>query len=121
MYVWSDMFDPFHNAAPDGPFYLVKGNGPWYGSWAGLSPDVVVVNWHTHEPERAASFRQFAERGHDQILAGYYDGDVQAIKPWLAQARQSVGFTGVMYTTWRHEYRDLEAFAAAAGFGAPPK
>ena len=121
IYVWSDMFDPFHNAAADGPFYLVKGTGPWHGSWTGLDPDITMVNWHTHEPERAASFRHFAERGHAQILAGYYDGDPQAIKPWLAQARASHGLTGVMYTTWRHEYRDLEAFAAAAGFPVPPK
>jgi hypothetical protein len=121
VYVWSDMFDPFHNAAASGAYYLVKGDGPWYGSWAGLAPEVTVVNWHTHEPKRAASFRHFAERGHSQILAGYYDGDVQAIKPWLAQARESRGLTGVMYTTWRHEYRDLEAFAEAAGFPRPPR
>src|SRR5205823_2094485 len=32
-YVWSDMFDPHHNAVP-GPYYLV--NGPWTDSWKGL-------------------------------------------------------------------------------------
>ena len=33
VYVWSDMFDPFHNAKKTDPYYLVKGDGPWQGSW----------------------------------------------------------------------------------------
>ena len=74
-----------------------------------------------HSPTTGSAVQHLADRGHGQILAGYYDDDVQVIKPWLAQARESHGLTGVMYTTWRHEYRDLEAFAAAAGFPVPPK
>jgi len=27
------MFDPFHNAKKAGKYYLVKGDGPWFGSW----------------------------------------------------------------------------------------
>ena len=40
IYVWSDMFDPYHNAAKTGRYYLVKGDGPWFGSWKGLDKDV---------------------------------------------------------------------------------
>ena len=29
IYVWSDMFDPYHNAQKTGRYYLVKGDGPW--------------------------------------------------------------------------------------------
>jgi CheY-like chemotaxis protein/HPt (histidine-containing phosphotransfer) domain-containing protein len=39
--VWSDMFDPNHNAVDH--FYLV--NGTWEGSWKGLPPDVIIANW----------------------------------------------------------------------------
>ena len=105
--VWSDMFDPHHNAR-DG-FYLV--NGTLAGSWEGLPRDMLVINWNSGKP--ADSPRFFADRGHEQVLAGYYDGPVDAIRDWLTAARgQKV--TGVMYTTWRDDYTALEAFAAAA-------
>lgn len=110
IYVWSDMFDPHHNARPTGAYYLVKGDGPWQGSWEGLDRDVVIVNWNSGS-ERGASLEHFAGRGHRQILAGYYDGPVEAIGPWLRDARRVGGVVGVMYTTWRQGYGDLEAFA----------
>jgi hypothetical protein len=105
--VWSDMFDPHHNARD--AFYLV--NGTLAGSWQGLPRDMLVINWNSGKP--AESTRFFAERGHDQVLAGYYDGPVGAIRDWLAASRgQRV--VGVMYTTWRDDYGALEAFADAA-------
>lgn len=112
IYVWSDMFDPHHNARKTGAYYLVKGQGPWYGSWEGLDKDLVIVNWNSGPGRRLDSLRHFADRGHRQILAGYYDGPVGAIRDWLRDTQQVQGVTGVMYTTWRHQYRDLERFAA---------
>ncbi len=111
IYVWSDMFDPFHNAKKSGPYYLVKGDGPWQGSWEGLPKDVVIVNWHGHKDSRLDSLKFFADRGHKQILAGYYDGDPAGIVPWMKEARQAGGLTGVMYTTWQNKWGDLEKFA----------
>ena len=110
IYVWSDMFDPYHNAKKAGRYYLVKGDGPWYGSWQGLDKDVTIVNWNSDPGERVASPKHFAERGHRQILAGYYDGPVAAINGWLKDSRPFPGVCGVMYTTWQNQYRDLEAF-----------
>jgi hypothetical protein len=112
IYVWSDMFDPSHNAPQSGRYYLVKGDGPWYGSWKGLNKDVVIVNWNSNPAKRAASLRHFEGVGHQQILAGYYDGPVDAIGGWLRDGGQAQGVVGAMYTTWQHQYRDLEAFAA---------
>ena len=110
--VWNDMFDPFHNArkeTDDGkPFtmYMVKG-GNWWGSWEGLSSDVVVCNW-MYNSEKSLGF--FADRGNQQILAGYYDGDPARIVPWMEKAGKVKGFVGVMYTTWRDDYSKLDAF-----------
>lgn len=115
IYVWSDMFDPHHNAGPSGYYYLVRGKGPWFGSWEGLDRDIVIVNWNSDPAKRAKSLSHFAERGHRQILAGYYDGPVAAIAPWLEDARRAGGLIGVMYTTWRGRFDDLEAFMAALG------
>ncbi len=104
--VWSDMFDPFHNARKD--YYLVRGD--LAGSWEGLDPSVIIVNWNSGK--KAESLKFFAGRGHRQVIAGYYDAPVERIQPWLATAAHVDRVVGVMYTTWRDNYADLEAFAA---------
>jgi hypothetical protein len=111
VYVWSDMFDPLHNARPGGHYYLVRGIGPWSGSWQGLDRDVVIVNWNSNPATRLESLRHFAGLGQRQILAGYYDGPPKAIDEWLKDGRTVPGVCGVMYTTWQHQYHELEHFA----------
>lgn len=106
IYVWSDMFDPHHNAVP-GPYYLV--NGPWTGSWEGLDPQVIPVAWHFERREQSLKF--FADRGHKYLIAGYYDGRPEQARAWLQAADDVPGCEGIMYTTWRNNYRDLEAFS----------
>lgn len=108
IYVWSDMFDPNHNARKN--YYLVRGD--LAGSWEGLAKDVVVVLWYFDK--RAESMRFFSERGNRMLIAGYYDSDPLRIKQWLKAAARSSGVMGTMYTTWEHNYNDLEAFARAA-------
>ncbi|HID05632.1 MAG TPA: hypothetical protein EYP10_00640 [Armatimonadetes bacterium] len=110
IFVWSDMFDPHHNARDR--YYLV--NGTLEGSWEGLARDVIIVNWNFRK--RHESMRWFAKRGHKQILAGYYDGNPMRIRTWLNDARNIEGIIGVMYTTWQHKYDDLEEFARAVGW-----
>ena len=106
-YVWNDMFDPFHNAVP-GPYYLV--NGDLTGSWDGLAPEVVIMNWN--ESKRAESLKFFADRGHKQVIATYYDDpSLESTKRWLATAKGHPSVEGFMYTTWTNEYDHIEAFA----------
>jgi hypothetical protein len=107
LYVWNDMFDPYHNAVPD--FFLVRGD--LAGAWDGLAPSVGVVNWngdHAHE-----SLRFFADRKHPQVIAGYYDGAPESVRAWMEAAGGVPNIGAVMYTTWEDRYDDLEAFAAA--------
>lgn len=108
IWVWNDMFDPNHNAKAD--FYLARGS--FADSWQGLSKGTGVVNWNY--AKRGSSMGWFANRGHNQILAGFYDGPVDQIQTWLADAGGIRGIDGVMYTTWRRDYSQLEAFARAA-------
>ncbi len=75
------MFDPSHNAVKD--FYLV--NGDLAGSWEGLPQDMIIVNWNSGKPAQSLPF--FADRGHVQVLAGYYDGPPESIRDWLAAGR----------------------------------
>ena len=104
--VWSDLFDPNHNAVDD--YYLV--NGSLRGAWEGLPPSVVIANWNGGKAKASLDF--FARRGHSQILAGYYDGD-DNFPTWDAAARGVPGILGFMYTTWENRYDDLERYGKA--------
>ncbi len=103
IYVWSDMFDPHHNARDR--YYLVEGT--FKGSWERLDPEVIIVNWY--HGKRDDSLKWFADRGHKQVIAGYYDGGHDT-KAWLESAARVKGVVGIMYTTWENNYDDLEAF-----------
>lgn len=106
--VWSDMFDPHHNAVDK--YYLV--NGSWKGSWEGLPKDVIIANWNGGKA--AESLKFFADRGHKQVIAGYYDSPgLQGFTNWDKAAKGVQGVTGFMYTTWRHGFGQLEAYGKA--------
>jgi hypothetical protein len=104
--VWSDMFDPYHNAVPE--YYLVRET--LAGSWEGLDRSVVVANWNAGKAKTSLGF--FASRGHSQVLAGYYDGD-DNLKTWDDAARGVPKILGFMYTTWANHYDDLERYGRA--------
>jgi len=112
IYVWSDMYDPTHNARPfsrrNGYYYLCNGN--WDGSWEGLPKDVIIMNWNGTE-NAAESLRWFASRGHKQVIAGYYDGDPQEnLDMWLTAADGVPDVIGMMYTTWTPDYAKMPEF-----------
>jgi hypothetical protein len=107
IFAWNDMFDPFHNARKDAKeFYLVKGFAPWAGSWDGVSSDIGIATW-VHNLD---SQKFFESRGHQQLLAGYYDDDPKKIADWLNETKDVKNIVGVMYTTWGGNYNDLEKF-----------
>lgn len=105
LYVWSDMFDPNHNAVKD--YYLVRGD--LAGAWEGLDPKVIVAVWYLEK--RAESMKWFADRGNRLLIAGYYDAPPTQVRDWLAAAQGVNGVTGVMYTTWRGDYEQIGPFA----------
>ncbi|MBI1369072.1 MAG: hypothetical protein GC162_10510 [Planctomycetes bacterium] len=107
--VWSDMFDPNHNAVDK--YYLVSST--LAGSWEGLDPSVMIANWNGGKAAKSLAF--FANRGHHQVIAGYYDdGNVEAsAKRWLDAAGPIANVDAIMYTTWRNDYANLERFAKA--------
>lgn len=104
IFAWSDMYSPSENAKDN--YYLVRGS--LAGGWEGLDKQVVILNWS----DRIESYSWFARRGHKQVIAGYYDGEEPKIADWLPKVRERAAVTGAMYTTWRHDYTQLEAFAA---------
>jgi len=110
IWVWSDMFDPMHNAVDH--YYAV--NGSLKGSWKGLDKGIGIVNWHGGLMGKNCRF--FADLGLRQILSGYYDGDEDgsAIAKWLANTKGIPGIVGAMYTTWEDKYEAMDVWAKKA-------
>ena len=116
LHVWSDMFDPHHNAFE----YHYHVNNTLEGSWLGVPMGVGITNWSGirhdgFELERARNSLQFfEERGHEQVIAGYFDQEGQVIENhqgWMAAVDDVRNVTGIMYTTWEEDYTGLELFA----------
>ena len=114
IWVWSDMFDPMHNAVDH--YYAV--NGSLAGSWKGLDPGIGIVNWNGGLKGKNCQF--FADLGLKQILSGYYDGDEDgsAIAEWLKNTQAIPGIEGAMYTTWEDKYAAMDIWARQA-WGGP--
>lgn len=121
VFVWNDMFDPYHNGYSigenDKPYYLVKGD--WSTELDSLADDVVIANWigapEVKKPLETivASFKNFDVNGHDQIVCGFYDNKEFYTENLLAELSQNdiKNIKGVMYTTWTKDYNDLEKWA----------
>jgi hypothetical protein len=106
--VWSDMFDPHHNAVDN--YYLV--NGTLKGAWKGLAPETIIANWNGGKAHESLEF--FASRGHRQVIAGYYDvDDLSNFQQWDTAARNVSGIIGFMYTTWQSRFALLEKYGDA--------
>jgi hypothetical protein len=108
IWIWSDMFDPNHNAHDN--YYLV--NGSLDGSWQGLDKNVGIMNWNFGERQKSLAF--FEGQGHSQIISGFYDAGNDQIKQWMDAAKDVPSVEGAMYTTWNNDYSQLEDFARSA-------
>jgi hypothetical protein len=109
VYVWSDMYDPNHNAHDK--YYQV--NNTLEGAWEGLDPRTIIMKWGGGERARPG-LQFFADRGHQQMIAAFYDSDVtEDHKMWSEAMKGIPGIQGIMYTTWQNDYSKLEEFAHA--------
>ncbi|MEJ2701866.1 MAG: hypothetical protein P8Z79_05430 [Sedimentisphaerales bacterium] len=105
LFIWSDMFDPNHNA--HGDYYLVDGD--FTGSWNYIPKDLVIVCWYYNK--RVESLNFFSSRGFKTLAGAYYDGDtLENPRGWLEILNDTPGACGIMYTTWRNKYELLAPF-----------
>jgi hypothetical protein len=106
--VWSDMFDPNHNANPSRRYYYLA-EGTYVDSWKYLPKEIGIVCWHYEK--RAESLRHFSGLGFRTLAGAYYDGDtLENPKGWLQALDATPGACGIMYTTWLNKYQLLPAF-----------
>lgn len=105
VYIWSDMFDPNHNA--HGDYYLVEGD--FTGSWKHVPKDLIMAVWGGKP--RPESLKFFASQGFRMLVACYYDAnDLEDVKGWMREARHLPGVQGFMYTPWTKRYDLLPEF-----------
>ncbi|MBN2313084.1 MAG: hypothetical protein JXM79_04090 [Sedimentisphaerales bacterium] len=105
LFVWSDMFDPNHNAHAD--YFLVEGD--FTGSWECIPKDLVIVCWYYTIRRESLSF--FSSLGFRTLAGAYYDGDtLENPAGWLDALNETSGACGIMYTTWQNKYDLLEDF-----------
>ena len=110
VYVWSDMFDPNHNA--HGDYYLVEGD--FTGSWKHIPKDLIIGVWGGAPREK--SLRFFADEGFRVLVACYYDAaDLRDVRGWLEVARGVPNVRGFMYTPWQRKYALLPDFGDLVG------
>jgi hypothetical protein len=105
VYVWSDMFDPNHNARDK--YYLIDGS--FNGTWKYIPKDLVIACWYYEKRDPSLSF--FSKLGYPTLGAAYYDADdLENPKGWLESLDRTPGAAGIMYTTWENKYQLLPAF-----------
>jgi hypothetical protein len=105
VYVWSDMFDPNHNAQEK--YYLIDGS--FHGTWNYIPKDLVIGCWYYEKRDLSLAF--FSKLGYHTLGAGYYDADdLENPKGWMESLDRTRGAVGIMYTTWENKYQLLPAF-----------
>jgi hypothetical protein len=108
------MFDPYHNAHTN--YYYVEGDIA--GSWAGLPPNITVMNWNlgnlTNSLTWFSGLNPQQTTPYRQIIAGYYDSGngTTAATQEVSAALGIPGVAGLMYTTWVGDYSQMQAFAS---------
>jgi len=118
-YFWDDMFSPYHNAVAN--YYDVEGD--LAGSWEGLPPGAVIMNWNLGNLTKSLTFFSGKDtsvtpaqpHAMQQIIAGYYDsGDGTTSGTQEMSAAMGIpGVVGVMYTSWEDDYTQLQSYATA--------
>lgn len=105
VWVWSDMFDPNHNARAN--YYLVDGD--FTGSWKHLPKEIGIACWYYSR--RQASLSHFSGLGLRTLAAAYYDADdLKNPEGWLEALDATEGAEGIMYTSWRNKFALLGDF-----------
>lgn len=105
IYIWSDMFDPNHNA--HGDYYLVQGD--FTGSWNHVPKDLIMAVWGGAPREK--SLRFLSQQGFRTLASCYYDAnDLNNVKGWIEIARATSNVRGFMYTPWQRKYELLPDF-----------
>ena len=107
LFIWSDMFDPNHNAgAREGKNYYYHVNETFENSWNYIPKDLVIVCWYHKVREK--SLAHFSKLGFRTL--GSSSGGLDVARSWLESLDKTPGAVGIMYTTWSENFDLLADF-----------
>lgn len=98
IFIWSDMFDPYHNAVKQ--YYLCRGGTK--NSWKGLPANTVIVNWNKQKQKESLEF--FKDLGLRQLFSVSNNYKKYSVLPGTP------GVNGVMYAPWGKDYTEMGVF-----------
>lgn len=121
LYVWNDMFDPYHNAY--WPYYAMTNGGCQY-SWKDMNENIIIINWNAcGMPWVEKSIRFYmgldslSQKGkvYRQILSVM---DAGRVGTWLnvvekAEREGGTGVIGISYVDWSARYNQMAAIKNA--------
>ncbi|MFC1582943.1 hypothetical protein ACFL4W_05340, partial [Planctomycetota bacterium] len=103
--IWSDMFDPNHNARGD--YYGVVGD--FTDAHKYLPEGIILACWYHKMRDKTLPF--FSGLGFRTFGAAYYDkDDLTNPREWLTSLRATPKAMGIMYTTWQRKYELMDDF-----------
>jgi hypothetical protein len=103
--VWSDMFDPNHNALKK--YFLVDGS--LVGTWKYVPKNMGIMCWYFDQ--RKASLEFFSSHGFKTFSSAGPDSTaLDNPKGWLTVMDTTPGATGIMYTTWSGDFKLVAPF-----------
>ncbi|HZU24656.1 MAG TPA: hypothetical protein VFA04_03990, partial [Bryobacteraceae bacterium] len=116
VWVWSDMFDPNHNAREQ--YYLIDGS--FRETVQYIPRELHIACWYYEKRDLSLSF--FSKLGYHTLGAAYYDADdLTNPRGWMESLARTPGAEGIMYTTWENKYGLLGPFGdLVAGSGLAP-
>lgn len=106
IFVWSDMFDPNHNAR--------DGVGACRGTFEGvvdlIPKDIGLMLWYGEKLDKSVSY--FAARGRCFMGSICCDGKncEETVRVWKEKLAPQPGLRGFMYTTWLNDYSKVGVF-----------
>ncbi|HUU28160.1 MAG TPA: hypothetical protein VM123_10145 [archaeon] len=106
IFIWSDMFDPNHNAGPRKGNYYYFVDETFENSWNYIPKDLIIVCWY-HEM-RDKSLAHFSKLGFRTL--GSSSGGLDVAASWLESLDRTKGAAGIMYTTWSTNFDALADF-----------
>jgi len=106
IFVWSDMYDPYHNANRR----LGACNGTFEGVCDLIPKDIGMMLWYGEKVNQSAPY--FTERGHALMGSICCDGKDVArdVRTWKERLSPYPEVRGYMYTTWINEYSKIGTF-----------
>lgn len=106
IFVWSDMFDPNHNAPGRYKGYYYHADETFENSWNYIPKDLIIVCWYYDVRDK--SLAHFSSNGFRTF--GSSSGSMEVAKGWLESLDRTPNSVGIMYTTWSANFEALADF-----------